>query len=153
MKQVRIKLTDETEEILEEIRLRLNCNWQTAANIAILNGRNAVGSGKNGITKIKNAPEAVSGEANDLYIDIYNYNNKASSKGTLIPRDFNPPESITLEASIEREGAIFRFKKWANAEKRRFECWNEAFRYACNSWLPKANPHLLIERDDGLHLL
>ena len=152
MKTIRVKLTEETQETLEEIRTQLNCNWQVAANIAILNGRNAVGGGKSGTTKGINASENdKSGaempvaEASSLYIyNTNNNNNKGYSKGKLLPEDFNPPHSITDDAGLERQGAIIQFTKWAKAGKKRYPCWNEAFRFACNNWLPKANEHLLI---------
>ena len=156
MKTIRIKLTEETQDTLEEIRTQLNCNWQVAANIAILNGRNAVGSGKSGTAKGRIASEnAKSGaempvaEAKSLYIyNTNNNNNKGFSKGKLFPEDFNPPKSITDDAGLKREGAIIQFAKWAKAGKKRYPCWNEAFRYACNSWLPKANQHLIESKNE-----
>ena len=162
MKTIRIKLSDQSEEILEEIRLQLNCNWQTAANVAILNGRNAVGSGisaprsgKSGSENAKSGTEMPLGEASSLYIYNNNNNNSSYSKGKLIPSDFDPPVSITDEAGLDREGAIFQFKKWAGAKKKRFPCWDEAFRYACNNWLKHANKHLILKseswRTDGLN--
>lgn len=153
MKEIRVKLTDQSEEVLEEIRNQLNCNWQTAANIAILNGRYAVGSGKSASAVGKSDAEMPLGEASSLY--IYNNNNSSSSKGKLIPSDFDPPIKITDEAGLDREGAIFQFKKWAGAKKKRFTCWDEAFRFACNSWLKDANKHLILKsenwRTDGLN--
>ncbi len=152
MKTIRIKLSDQSEEVLEEIRLHLNCNWQTAANIAILNGRNAVGSGisaprsgKSGTGNAKSGSEMPLAEANPLYIYSYNNNNSSSSKGKLIPSDFDPPISITDEAGLDRDGAIFQFRKWADAKKKKFPCWDEAFRYACNNWLKDANKHLILK--------
>lgn len=155
MKEIRVKLTDQSEEVLEEIRHQLNCNWQTAANIAILNGTNAVGSGKSASAVGKSAAEMPLGEANPLYIYNNNNNNRSSSKGNLISSDFDPPIKITDEAGLDREGAIFQFKKWAGAKKKRFPCWDEAFRFACNSWLRDANKHLILKseswRTDGLN--
>ena len=155
MKEIRVKLTGQSEEVLEEIRLQLNCNWQTAANIAILNGRNAVGSGKTASAVGKSGAEMPLGEASSLYIYNNNNNNRSSSKGNLISSDFDPPIKITDEAGLEREGAIFQFKKWAVAKKQRFPCWDEAFRYACNNWLKHANKHLILKSEnwktDGLN--
>jgi len=155
LKEIRVKLTGQSEEVLEEIRLQLNCNWQTAANIAILNGRNAVGSGKTASAVGKSGAEMPLGEASSLYIYNNNNNNRSSSKGNLISSDFDPPIKITDEASLEREGAIFQFKKWAVAKKQRFPCWDEAFRYACNNWLKHANKHLILKSEnwktDGLN--
>lgn len=147
MKTIRIKLSDQSEEVLEEIRLLLNCNWQTAANIAILRGRNALGSGNSDPSSAKSGSEMPLAEANPLYIYSYNNNNSSSSKGKLIPSDFDPPVSITDEAGLDREGAIFQFRKWADAKKKRFPCWDEAFRYACNSWLKDANKHLILKNE------
>ena len=155
MKEIRVKLTGQSGEVLEEIRLQLNCNWQTAANIAILNGRNAVGSGKTASAVGKSGAEMPLGEASSLYIYNNNNNNRSSSKGNLISSDFDPPIKITDEAGLEREGAIFQFKKWAVAKKQRFPCWDEAFRYACNNWLKHANKHLILKSEnwktDGLN--
>tara|TARA_B100001093_G_scaffold379674_1_gene365031 strand:+ start:3276 stop:3737 length:462 start_codon:yes stop_codon:yes gene_type:complete len=153
MKTIRVKLTEETQETLDEIRAHLNCNWQVAANIAILNGRNAIGSGKSDTSKGKSAAGMPDGKAEPLY--IYNtYNNKkVNSNEKLIPDNFDPPHCITDEAHLERDGAIFQFKKWAIAEKKRFSCWNEAFRFACNSWLPNANPQLKISKEPKLREL
>ena len=155
MKEIRVKLTDQSEEVLEEIRNQLNCNWQTAANIAILNSTNAVGSGKSASAVGNSAAQMPLGEASSLYIYNNNNNNRSSSKGNLISSDFDPPIKITDEAGLEREGAIFQFKKWAVAKKQRFPCWDEAFRYACNNWLKHANKHLILKSEnwktDGLN--
>lgn len=159
MKEIRVKLTEQTELVLQEIRDSLNCTWGTAANVAILSGRNASSNGISKANKGKVATRSDNIAANlplsasdSLYIDIHNNNNSNHEyqKGELIPVDFNPPKDIAFSSGLEHDGALFQFTKWAKAKKKRYPCWKEAFRYACNGWLKDANPHLIISNDHPL---
>lgn len=67
--------------------------------------------------------------------------NKHPAKATTLPPDFDPPESITKRARLDRRGAIDAFTNWAIKNERRAVNWDIEFAGACK-WIRERYPQL-----------
>lgn len=63
------------------------------------------------------------------------------AKTTMLPPDFDPPESITKRARLHRQGAIDAFINWAIKNEHKAVDWDIEFAGACK-WIRERYPQL-----------
>ena len=135
-KERRIKLTDQTSEILDDL---IEATGGTASSIINLLLIRYPGISPHAGARLFRKLKGV----NSNVVAAPQPATSPHAGKRLIPADFKPDREIAKNAGVDYEQSLQCFIDWAVAGGKKYRDWDATYRNAAKSWLKEKFPHLV----------